>query len=54
MKNIITKILLFIVFFGAISFNIYYDSTIQRIGSIIAMNSMLILILFDNAKKKST
>jgi len=45
------NILLLIVLFLSVIFNIYSDSFIQRIGTIIAMFSMLILLLYKNEKK---
>lgn len=48
----IINLLILFVFFLSLYFNIISDNLIQRIGTIIAMTTMLILLLYKNDKKK--
>jgi hypothetical protein len=47
------NLLLLLVFLLSIYINVISDNLIQRIGSVIAMTTMLILVFYKNDKKKS-
>lgn len=46
-----SNILLLLVFFISLYFNLFSDSLIQRLGTAIAMTTMLTLLLYKNDKK---
>lgn len=47
------NLLLLLIFLLSIYINVISDNLIQRTGTLIAMTTMLILLLYKNDKKKS-